>query len=249
MDTRPAIARSTPADPTPAAGSWVSTVPADEAAGRHEAVGHRVGGLRRLSWRLGSRRGRSRGHRRPAAPSEGRWVAAAVTDDLDAVEVARVARGLASEGDGRLLLLVPQPAGGFTTEPMLSVMMQRRREEAAVAIVGRILPVLEDSAAPLREVRTQVVPHGSVSWAGRRPDGELGSGSVVGAVLSAARRAGADVLVAPAAMLPGRTPDGRPALVDVARRRVIPAGDTPPGAPATTGPTDVEVAPPAAATR
>jgi len=157
MDTRPAITRSTPAGSSPSTGP-VSIGTADG------PVRPAVGGLHRLLRRLGALRARGRGRWRPAVPPEGRWVAAAVTDDLDAVEVVRVARGHAVEGDGRLLLLVPQPAGGFTTEPMVSVMMQRWREEAALAIVGRVLPVLEESAAPLREVRTQVVPHGSVSW-------------------------------------------------------------------------------------
>jgi len=222
MDTHPAIARS---------------------------VERGIGGLRRLLPPAGTPRGWSRGRRRTPVPPDGRWVAAAVTDDLDAVEVARTARDLAGAGDGRLLLLVPQPAGGFTTEPMVSVMMQRRCEEAALAIAGRVLPVLEDSAAPLREIRTHVVPHGWVSWSGRRPDGDLGGGPAVRAVLSVARRAGAGVLVVPAAMLPGRTRDGRPLLVHVDDQRVVPTGDPSLVAPAVTASSSAGAEPPAPAAR
>lgn len=177
---------------------------------------------RRLLRRRGDPRGSSRAHRGQAEPPEGRWVAAVVTDDLDAVGVARTAGGLAREGDGRLLLLVPQPGRGFATEPMVSVMVQRWREEAARAIVGRILPVLEDPTVPLREVRVQVVPHGAVSWPGRRRDGEPGVGPAARAVLSAARRAGVDVLVGPTRMLPALARDDRPLLVHVDRPRVTP---------------------------
>jgi len=158
----------------------------------------------------------------PPAAAEGGWVAAMVRDHADALEVVRVARGLAHEGDGRLLLLVPQPATGLAVDATVHILMQRRREEAALEIVGRVLPALEDPLGRLREIRTQVVPYGRAWWPNRRPDGDLGADPVLHAVLSAASRAGAVVLVTPAALLPGPDNNGRPVLLDIAARRAMP---------------------------
>jgi hypothetical protein len=202
---------------------------ADRAAGR-------LPGPARAAGRAGSlRRGGAGGPAPTPAPArpvtslpEG-WVAAAIPDNLDAVEVARTARGLALEQDRPLLLLVPQPGTGFTIDPTVHVLAQRRREEAAAAVVGRVLPVIEAPGARVREVRVQVVAHGSGTLRRRHRDAGLRPGPALVALLTAARRAGAGVLVVPASMLPERRHDGRPVLLDVEARRVIPAAPAPAG--------------------
>lgn len=115
-------------------------------------------------------------------------VAAVITDAAVAVEVARRAARLAADEHRPLLLLVPLPTLGFTIDPVVLRLAHQRREANAAAILGRIAPAL-GAASTDSDTAVRIVPH--------RGDTNEQSPSVTRAVLTAATRAHAAILVAP----------------------------------------------------
>lgn len=113
-------------------------------------------------------------------------VVAVITDAAVAVEVARRAAQLAADEHRPLLLLVPLPTIGFTIDPVVLRLAHQRREANAAAILGRITPAL---GAARTDTAVRILPH-------RGDTGEQ-SPAVAKAVLAAATRAHAAVLVAP----------------------------------------------------
>lgn len=136
-------------------------------------------------------------------------VVAVVTDAACAVQVARRAVQLAGQERRPLLLLVPLPALGFTIDPVVLRLAHQRRGADAAAVLGRIAPAL---GAARTATSVRVVPHSAKT-------GE-GSPAVARAVLAAAARAGAAVLVAPGALpVDASTHRHRTVLIDPEQRR------------------------------
>lgn len=141
-------------------------------------------------------------------------VAAVITDAAVAVEVARRAAQLAADEHRPLLLLVPLPALGFTIDPVVLRLAHQRREANAAAILGRIAPTLGAASAD-SDTAVRILPH-------RGDTGEQ-SPAVAKAVLAAATRAHAAILVAPGTLPLGASATRhrhRTVLIDPGRRVV-----------------------------
>lgn len=129
-------------------------------------------------------------------------IAAVITDGAAAVRVTRSAARIAGQRGAQLLLLVPMPRPAFTTDAAIVARQHRTAVHQAQAIVARTRPTLEAHGVPFT---WQVV------WHHKWPGGSAA------ALVRAARRASATVLVSPA-HLPSRVRfGGEIVLVDSSR--------------------------------